>query len=310
MRDEGEHKADSGAVEVGARRCRDAEGIRIGFVGLGNMGIPMTARLAGAGHEVRGFDVDPAARARSAVPTVESLAEAAAGADVVVIMLASSDVVRQVVLADGLLDALEPGALVVDMGSSDPAQTRELAAEAAARGIGYVDAPVSGAVVGAEAGTLTIMFGGTADELARCEPFFAALGTKIVHAGPVGAGHALKALNNLLSATSFLITLEAVAAGERFGLDPKVMIDAINDSTGRSWSTEHKVPQFVEPRSFTSGFAMRLMVKDIRTARELARATGTPFALGETAVAVWERAAEALPEDADHTEIALWLETV
>jgi len=240
--------------------------VRLGFVGLGHMGVPMTARLADAGHDVRGFDVDPAARARATAATADSLAEAASGAEVVVLMLASSAVVRQVVLDDGLLDVLDPGALVVDMGSSDPTQTRELAAAAASRGFGYVDAPVSGAVVGAEAGTLTIMFGGTAEELARCEPFFASLGKKIVHAGPVGAGHALKALNNLLSATSFLITLEAIAAGARFGLDPKVMIDAINDSTGRSWSTEHKVPQFVEPRSFTSGFAMRLMVKDIRTA--------------------------------------------
>ena len=282
--------------------------MRLGFVGLGHMGVPMTARLVAAGHEVRGYDTSASARERVGEAAVGSLADAAAGAEAVVLMLAASDVVREVVLDEGLLDAIEPGVLVVDMGSSDPTQTRELAAAAASRGIGYVDAPVSGAVVGAEAGTLTIMFGGTAEELARCEPFFASLGKKIVHAGPVGAGHALKALNNLLSATSFLITLEAIAAGTRFGLDPKVMIDAINDSTGRSWSTEHKVPQFVEPRSFTSGFAMRLMVKDIRTARELARATGAPFTLGETSVAVWERAAEALPEDADHTEIALWLE--
>ena len=131
-----------------------------------------------------------------------------------------------------------------------------------------------------------------------------------MHAGPVGAGHALKALNNLLSATNLLITFEAVAGRTRFGLDPKVMVDAINDSTGRSWATEHKLPQFVEPRSFTSGFAMRLMVKDIQTARSLAHATGTPFALGDVSVALWEQAAAALAEDADHTEIALWLEAV
>jgi 3-hydroxyisobutyrate dehydrogenase len=282
--------------------------VKLGFVGLGHMGVPMTARLAAAGHEVRGFDVDPAARARAGAPTVDSLAEAAAGAEAVVLMLASSTVVRQVVLEDRLLDAVEPGALVVDMGSSDPSQTRELAAAAASRGIGYVDAPVSGAVVGAEAGTLTVMFGGSAEDLSRCQPLFAALGKKVVHAGPVGAGHALKALNNLLSATNFLITLEAVAAGKRFGLDPGVMVDAINDSTGRSWATEHKVPQFVMPRSYTSGFAMRLMVKDIRTARELAHSTGSPFDLGDAAVALWERAAEALPEEADHTEIAEWLD--
>jgi 3-hydroxyisobutyrate dehydrogenase len=225
-------------------------------------------------------------------------------------MLAASTIVRQVVLDEGLLDSLEPGALLVDMGSSDPTQTRELAAEAERREVGYVDAPVSGGVVGAEAGTLTIMAGGAEADLETCRPIFEAVGGKVVHAGRVGAGHALKALNNLLSATNFLITLEAVMVGSRFGLDPKVMVEAINDSTGRSWATEHKVPQFVEPRSFTSGFAMRLMVKDIQTARALAHATGSPFALGDASVALWEQAAEALPDEADHTQIALWLETV
>jgi 3-hydroxyisobutyrate dehydrogenase len=283
--------------------------VRVGFVGLGHMGVPMTARLVEAGHDVRGFDVDPAARARAGEAAVESLPEAAAGVDVVVLMLPTSAIVRQVALDEGLLEAVDSGALVVDMGSSDPTQTRELAAEAGQRGVRYLDAPVSGGVVGAEAGTLTIMAGGSEEDLESCRPIFDAVGAKIVHAGPVGAGHALKALNNLLSATNFLITLEAVTAGVRFGLDPKVMVDAINDSTGRSWATEHKVPQFVEPRSFTSGFAMRLMVKDIRTARELAHATDSPFVLGDAAVALWEQAADALPDDADHTEIALWLET-
>lgn len=282
--------------------------MRVGFVGLGHMGVPMTRRLVAAGHEVRGYDTSAEARERVGEAAVESLADAAAGAEVVVLMLAASSVVRRVVLDDGLLGSVEPGGMVVDMGSSDPTQTRELAMLAASRGIGYVDAPVSGAVVGAEAGSLTIMFGGSAEELARCGPLFDALGKKVVHAGPVGAGHALKALNNLLSATNFLITLEAVAAGKRFGLDPGVMVDAINDSTGRSWATEHKVPQFVTPRSYTSGFAMRLMVKDIKTARELAHATGAPFELGDASVALWERAAEALPDEADHTEIAEWLD--
>jgi 3-hydroxyisobutyrate dehydrogenase len=283
--------------------------VRLGFVGLGHMGVPMTARLVAAGHEVQGFDVDPAARTRGGAAAVESLADAAVGAEAVVLMLATSTIVRQVVLDEGLLDSLEPGALLVDMGSSDPTQTRELAAEAERREVGYVDAPVSGGVVGAEAGTLTIMAGGAEADLETCRPIFEAVGGKVVHAGRVGTGHALKALNNLLSATNFLITLEAVMVGSRFGLDPKVMGEAINDSTGRSWATEHKVPQFVEPRSFTSGFAMRLMVKDIQTARALAHATGSPFALGDASVALWEQAAEALPDEADHTEIALWLET-
>jgi 3-hydroxyisobutyrate dehydrogenase len=284
--------------------------VRLGFVGLGHMGVPMTARLVAAGHEVQGFDVDPAARTRGGAAAVESLADAAVGAEAVVLMLAASTIVRQVVLDEGLLDSLEPGALLVDMGSSDPTQTHELAAEAERREVRYVDAPVSGGVVGAEAGTLTIMAGGAEADLETCRPIFEAVGGKVVHAGRVGAGHALKALNNLLSATNFLITLEAVMVGSRFGLDPKVMVEAINDSTGRSWATEHKVPQFVEPRSFTSGFAMRLMVKDIQTARALAHATGSPFALGDASVALWEQAAEALPDEADHTQIALWLETV
>lgn len=284
--------------------------MRLGFVGLGHMGVPMTARLVAAGHEVQGFDVDPAARTRGGAAAVESLADAAVGAEAVVLMLAASTIVRQVVLDEGLLDSLEPGALLVDMGSSDPTQTHELAAEAERREVRYVDAPVSGGVVGAEAGTLTIMAGGAEADLETCRPIFEAVGGKVVHAGRVGAGHALKALNNLLSATNFLITLEALMVGSRFGLDPKVMVEAINDSTGRSWATEHKVPQFVEPRSFTSGFAMRLMVKDIQTARALAHATGSPFALGDASVALWEQAAEALPDEADHTQIALWLETV
>jgi len=309
VRDEAEHKADSEAVEVRARPRRGAEGVRVGFVGLGHMGVPMTARLVAAGYEVRGFDIEPAARVRAGAVAVGSLAEAAAGAEVVVMMLATSAIVRQVVLDEGLLDAVEPGAVIVDMGSSDPTQTRELAAEAERRGVRYFDAPVSGGVVGAEAGTLTIMAGGREADLESCGPIFEAVGAKVVHAGPVGAGHALKALNNLLSATNFLITLEAVMAGARFGLDPKVMVDAINDSTGRSWATEHKLPQFVEPRSYTSGFAMRLMVKDIQTAKALAHATGSPFTLGDVSVDLWEQAAMALPDDADHTEIAWWLET-
>jgi 3-hydroxyisobutyrate dehydrogenase len=282
--------------------------VKVGFVGLGHMGVPMTVRLVAAGHEVRGFDVDPAARARAGGAAVGSLVDSAAGVDAVVLMLATSAIVRQVALDEGLLEAVEPGALVVDMGSSDPTQTRELAAEAGRRGVRYLDAPVSGGVVGAEAGTLTIMAGGAEADLESCRPIFEAVGAKVVHAGPVGAGHALKALNNLLSATNFLITLEAVMAGERFGLDPKVMVDAINDSTGRSWATEHKLPQFVTPRSYTSGFAMRLMVKDIQTARALAHATGAPFVLGEVSVSLWEQAAASLPGEADHTEIARWLE--
>ena len=265
----------------------------------------MASRLVAAGYEVLGYDAKPGARER--FPDArETLAEAAAGT--VVLMLPDSAAVRQVLLGDGLFDALAPGSVIVDMGSSQPTETRVLAEEAARRGVELVDAPVSGGVRGALAGTLTIMAGGSDEQFASCRPLLEAIGGKVLHVGPVGAGHALKALNNLLSGTTLLASAEAVLVGRRFGLDPQLMLDAINVSTGRSWSTEHKLPEFVLTETYDAGFGLRLMVKDLRIAAGLAEATGTPLELGEASVAVWERAAADLPEDADHTEIARWLE--
>jgi 3-hydroxyisobutyrate dehydrogenase len=286
-------------------------GTAVGFVGLGHMGLPMAAHLVEAGYVVRGHDVDAAARAAFEKATGAEAAGGLAGAArarAVVLSLPSSPAVRRVLLDEGLLGAMEEGALVIDMGSSDPTQTRELAEIAAGHGVQLLDAPVSGGVRGARAGTLTIMAGGPEDRVAECRPLLETVGGKVLHVGPVGAGHALKALNNLLSATSLLVSSEALLAGRRFGLDPRVMLDVINGSSGRSYSTEHKLPDFVLPETFSAGFALRLMVKDIRTAVELAHATGTPIALGEATVALWEQAAAELPEDADHTEIARWLE--
>jgi 3-hydroxyisobutyrate dehydrogenase len=142
----------------------------------------------------------------------------------------------------------------------------------------------------------------------RCRPLFEALGRTIVHAGPVGAGHALKALNNLLSATHLLASVEAIAVGRRFGLDPQVMIDAINVSTGRSASTERKLPDFVLSERFDSGFALALMLKDVAIAVGLGDQLGVTPALGEQTRRLWAEAARALPADADHTEIARWVD--
>jgi 3-hydroxyisobutyrate dehydrogenase len=135
-----------------------------------------------------------------------------------------------------------------------------------------------------------------------------AIGGKVMHVGAVGAGHALKALNNLLSGTTLLASAEALLVGRRFGLDPEVMLDTINVSSGRSWSTEYKLPQFVLTERYDAGFAVGLMAKDLRIAAGLAEATGTPLELGKLAAAIWERAAEELPADADHTTIARWLD--
>lgn len=280
----------------------------VAVVGLGRMGMPMAARLAAAGYSMRGFDaaavaVDPG----SGITTSNSAAEAAHGADVVVLMLPNSDVV-EAVLDGGLLDALEPGSVLLDMGSSRPLSSRAIAARVGTRGVAFVDAPVSGGVRGAQRGALTIMAGGADADVERVRPILDALGTRVVHAGGVGAGHALKALNNLLSASHLLATSEAVLAGQRFGLDPAVVLEAINGSSGRSGSSEVKWPQYVLTGTFDSGFGLALMLKDMKIATELADEQGSPIGFGHAAVDAWERAAKDLPDDADHTEIARWLD--
>jgi 3-hydroxyisobutyrate dehydrogenase len=277
----------------------------VGFVGLGNMGTPMARRLVEAGYTVRGFDTDPAASGwlENTVSTVDQVAE---GADAVLLMLPSSDVVEQVLYKGGLLEAMRPGTVLLDLGSSRPHSTRAIAERTSARGVPMVDAPVSGGVGGAEAGTLTVMAGGSAENVDRVRPVLEQFG-KVQHVGAVGAGHALKALNNLMSATHLLVSSEALLAGEEFGLDPAAMLDVINGSSGRSGSTEAKWPKFVLPGTFDSGFGLRLMLKDMRIAVELARDTGVPSLLGESAVELWAKAAEELPATADHTEIVRWL---
>jgi len=288
-----------------------APGTTIGFVGLGNMGGPMAANLVAAGYTVRGFDVSEAARRAAAeasgATVVDALAETAQGADGVVLMLPNSKVVRAVLLDEGLLDAIAPGTLLLDMSSSAPTDTRAIAPAIAERGVHFVDAPVSGGVRGARAGSLTIVVGGEEADVEAARPLLEVVGSRALHVGGIGAGHALKALNNLLSAATLIATAEAVEAGRRFGLDPATMIDAINTSSGRSYSTEHKFPDFVLPGTYDAGFNINLMVKDIACALDLAESTGAPAAVTEVIVDQWRKAAEELPDDADHTAIARWV---
>lgn len=300
-----------------ARRIR-----RIGFVGLGRMGLPMASRLAAAGFEVRGFDVAEPARAAfkraagasssgaSSSGASDTLAGAADGADAVVLMLPDSKVIAAVTRDQGLLSAMRSETLLIDMSSAEPAKTGELADAAGARGISVVGAPVSGGVRGAADGTLTIMAGGAAHNVRRARPVLDVLGGRVLHVGEApGAGHALKALNNLLVAVTMLATSEAMLAGQRFGLDPAMMLDVINTSTGRSFASERDWPDYVLTRGYDSGFAMRLLVKDALIGLGIERSAGTGSALAETAVELWRRAAGWLPAAADHTEIVRWLES-
>jgi 3-hydroxyisobutyrate dehydrogenase len=281
------------------------EPARIGFVGLGNMGGPMARRLVEAGHDVIGVDTQPAARERLEAHGGRSAddALAVAGQQVIILMLPTSDVVEAVLVSGGLADALAQGTLVIDMSSSEPMRTRALAETMAARGIRFMDAPVSGGVKGAELGTLTIMAGGSETDVDDARGVLAALGV-VKRVGEVGAGDALKALNNLLSATHLWATSEAILVGERFGLDPAVMIETINGSSGRSGSTETKWPNFILTDRFDSGFGLQLMVKDMRIAQELARQLGVSFAMGDEATALWNSIAAKAPAGADHTEVA------
>jgi 3-hydroxyisobutyrate dehydrogenase len=282
----------------------------VGFVGLGNMGGPMAGRLADAGYRVRGFDVSDAAAAafeRRGGTAAASAAAAADGASAVILMLPDSAVVESVVTDPAFLAALRTGASVlVDMSTSEPGRTRALAGLLSQQGTAFVDAPVSGGVVRAVSGELAVMVGGADADVARVENILGHLG-KIYRAGPIGAGHAVKALNNLMSATHLLVTSEAILAGERFGLDPDVMLAIFNASSGRSGSTENKWPNYIRPETYDSGFGMRLMVKDMRIAVALAGELEQPSRLGAQAVALWAEAAAALPPGADHTEIARWL---
>jgi 3-hydroxyisobutyrate dehydrogenase len=284
----------------------------VGFVGLGNMGTPMARRLVEAGHRVVGFDIAESARERlsdAGGVAVEQATDVVRDAQLVILMLPNSDIVDAAVLGpDGLLAAAPAGTLFVDMSSSEPLRTRALAEAVAAGGARLIDAPVSGGVGGAEKGTLTIMVGGDAADVADATPVFEVLG-RPAHVGAIGAGHALKALNNLMSAAHLWVTSEAMLTGMAFGLDPKVMLEAINRSSGRSGSTEHKWPNFIVGETYDSGFGLSLMLKDMKIATGLAERLGVPHELSDAAVAHWASASQDLGPRADHTEVARWLRT-
>ncbi|MGH3343156.1 MAG: NAD(P)-dependent oxidoreductase [Carbonactinosporaceae bacterium] len=283
----------------------------LGVVGVGHMGYPMASRLLDAGYTVRCYDTDPRARRRVAdrgAQPVDTPAQVLTDAAAVLMLLPSSDQVEEVLLTGGIAAAVQPGTVLVDMGSSQPSSSRMLGQRFAASRVGYVDAPVSGGVAGAETGALTIMVSGPDWAVATVRPVLDVLGSKVLHVGEVGAGHALKALNNLLSATHLLATSEAMRIGEAFGLNPETMLAAFNSSSGRSGSTEVKWPKHVLPSRFDSGFGLRLMLKDMRIAVQLASDTGRSAALAQAAVQLWDQASQGLPPDADHTEIVRWLD--
>jgi len=276
------------------------------FVGLGNMGAPMAIRHAGA-FPTAVFDLSADAVASvtgaSSATVVDDLASLPAEVDTVILMLPTSRHVESVLTGDsGMLAALPTGALVIDMGSSEPGSTRTLAARAAEAGIDYVDAPVSGGVPKAVTGELAIMVGGSEEAVARALPHLEVLGASVQHVGPAGAGDAAKALNNLVSASNIAVASEALSIAGAFGIAPETMTKVLNEATGRSQASELKFPRYILTGTFDSGFAYDLMLKDMTIAMGLRGELETPVV--DTVYRHLSDGRARLGAAPDHTEIA------
>ena len=264
---------------------------RIGFIGLGNMGGGMAANLAKAGHEVHAFDLAEAALARAVqagCTRADSAAAAVAGADAVVTMLPAGQHVRAVYQGD-VFAAAPSKAILIDCSTIDVDTAREVEAAAGAKGIVMVDAPVSGGIAAAEAGTLTFMVGGSDEGFARAKPILDKMGKTVLHAGGPGAGQAVKICNNMLLGASMIATCEAFALAEKLGLDLQTFYDISSKASGQCWSMTSYCPvPGVGPsspadRGYEGGFASALMLKDLRLAMEAARNAHANTPMGERA---------------------------
>ena len=284
---------------------------RIGFIGTGVMGAPMAVNLASAGFALTVFDTDAVraaavARAGCGMTAAASAAELAGKADIVITMLPNGEVVRQVV--DDIVATMNAGALLLDTSSSEPWHTRATAATLATRGIAMIDAPVSGAQWGAEAAELVFMVGGAAGDLARIRPLLDAMGRAVHHVGPLGAGHTMKCINNMITAMTFIATAEGLAIGKRAGLDPVAMNDVLNESTGASWLTRNHFAQRVFSRTFDDPFKLDLMAKDVGIAMGLAQEHGLPLPLSAVGQQLYRAAAQAVGPGRSVSEMVRWIE--
>lgn len=272
--------------------------MKIGFVGLGNMGGPMARNLLKAGHALTVYDLNAAsveAAVAAGATQAGSLRELAAGRELIITMLPASAHVRAVYLgAGGILEHVAPGVPLIDSSTIDPETVKQVAAAAAQHGNALVDAPVSGGTGGAQAGTLTFMVGGTAAVFEQVKPILAAMGKNIVHCGDSGTGQVAKICNNLLLGISMIGVAEAMSLGDALGIDPKVLAGIINTSTGRCWSSDtyNPYPGIVETapasRGYTGGFGTDLMLKDLGLATEAAKQVKQPVMLGALAQQLYQ----------------------
>ncbi len=272
---------------------------RIGFIGLGNMGLPMAQNLIKAGHQVEGVDVNPAAveKLKSAGGVgVETAKSAAARADVVITMLPAGAQVREVYLgSSGIIANANDGTLLIDCSTIDVETARAVAAEAEKRGLMMLDAPVSGGVGGAQAGTLTFMVGGSAQAFARAQSILEKMGKTIVHAGGAGNGQAAKICNNMILAISMIAVSEGFVLAEKLGLDHQKLFDIASKSSGQCWAMTSycpvpgPVPASPANRDYAAGFTAAMMLKDLKLAQDAARAAGAKTELGAAAANIYSR---------------------
>ncbi len=264
--------------------------MKIGFIGLGNMGGPMAVNLAAAGHDVRGFDLN--APMPDGVATAESAIDAASGAEVVVSMLPNGDILRAV--AGEVIPAMATGAVFCDCSTVDVESARSVAKQAEAAGLGALDAPVSGGVGGASNGTLTFMVGGDDAAFATVSPLFDIMGQKAVHCGAAGAGQSAKICNNMILGATMIVTCEAFALADKLDLDRQKMFDVVSTSSGFSWSMNNYCPApSVGPTSpadndYQPGFASELMLKDLRLSQQAAEAVDADTPMGARALEIYQ----------------------
>lgn len=278
---------------------------KIGFIGLGMMGAQMVRHLARDGHALALLDANSTTTSAlcDELGAQALTADLAKELDLLITMLPNSDIVETVLQADGWAGCLRRGATVIDMSSSSPTRSRALAKFLGEAGLDYLDAPVSGGVKKAVAGTLAILVGGNEAVLEHWRPVLSLMGSSLLYIGEAGAGHAAKALNNFVSAAGLMATVEALHVAEEFGIAPEMMTEVLNNSSGQTNTSLNKVSPFMLSGSFNSGFAMRLMAKDLGIAQDLARSMSYPMQFGNHAIELWRSISQRAEATADHTEM-------
>jgi 3-hydroxyisobutyrate dehydrogenase len=289
---------------------------QIGFVGLGVMGSPMAGHLADAGYALTVYDIDASKASRLAerhtnVRSADSPRAVAAASEIVITMLPSGEFVRRVALGlDGLIEGFGGGELLVDTSSCEPWLTVETAAALAERDVAMVDAPTSGAEIGAKAAELVFMVGGANADVVRARTVLDIMGKQVFHLGPLGSGHTMKSINNLVTAMTFLATAEGLALGTKLGLDPNVMTDVMNVSTSMSWITQTHIKQRITNRAFDDPFKLDLMIKDIGIALGLADTARVALPFSAAGRALWQQAGDGAAPAASVSELVRRVEKV